>query len=64
MNIQYIISITSPLGKASLTRFFSFAPLFCAVNVIIEWEILCSGIRAKFSILLAALKAAITETPW
>ena len=49
--------------KPSLIRFGFFAPSFCAVNVIIAFEILLPGTSAKSSILPTALNAAIAPTP-
>ena len=52
-----------PTRSVSFTRIFCPAPRFCAAQVIIAAEMLCSGMHAKSSTRLTALNAAITATP-
>ena len=59
----YIASSNKPAFKPFNRRSFLFAPLFWASYVDIADPIPCSGIHAKSSSLVAALYAAIYETP-
>ena len=52
-----------PRLRVSPTRACSPAPRFCAMQVIMPEEMLCSGMQAKSSTRLTALNAAITLTP-
>ena len=56
-------SKTIPQRNPSCIRLLFPAPLFCAIKDVIEWAIFCSGVYAKSSIRLTAVKAATTDTP-